>query len=156
MSQNRSDLLDGLHEARTRAGNTEQCLKQILVCASLPDEQLLRMESILDQTHEQQWLLGQCVRRINDVADSSDDAESDLPVTVSRSSGADQHGATALCDLHRAVGEEIDIYADLIEAAEGAGLFETKWVCERILSKKTVVVDWLAVAGRFEASSRPR
>ncbi|GAB7534027.1 hypothetical protein AB4851_12510 [Burkholderia sp. 22PA0099] len=156
MSQRRGDLLDGLHEARALAGHTEQCVRRILACASLHDEQRLKMDAVLDQTIEQRWLLGQCVRRINDVDEADYEAESDTSITPAGACVADQKGATALHSLHCAMRREVDIYAGLIETAEGTGLFETKWVCERILLKKTTVIEWLAAAGRLETPSRSR
>lgn len=148
MSPNRNDLLDQLREARSLGQETEQRLRHVLAQAPAPDPQRPGMETLLVRTIEHQKLLGQSVMRIEDTGTPN---RSDMPDAAAGQSGPkapDGPRSPALLDLRNAIRREVDLYSDLIEIAEATGFYETKWVCEGILSEKSSTIEWLGAAAR--------
>ncbi|MEX3630182.1 MAG: hypothetical protein VB138_12660 [Burkholderia sp.] len=146
MSPNRNDLLDQLREARSLGRETEQRLRHVL--AQAPDPQRPGMETLLAQTIEHQKLLGQSVMRIEDTGTPSRSDMPDAAAGQASPEAADGPRSPALLDLRDAILREVDLYSELIETAEATGFYETKCVCEGILSRKSSTVEWLGTAAR--------
>ncbi len=156
MPPNRNDLLDQLREARSLGRETEQRLRHVLSRALASDEQRPEMETLLTQTIEQQRLLGQSVMRIEDIGTPAGDAVSEIPAMPAGPAAGDDRQSPSLINLRDALLREVDFYADLIETAEATGFFETKWVCEGILSQKSSTIAWLGPASRPNQPERSR
>lgn len=148
MPPNRNDLLDQLREASSLGRETEQRLRHVLSQAPASDEQRSEMKNLLTQTIEQQRLLGQSVMRIEDTGTPAGDAVPEAPATPAGPAAGDDRQSPSLIELRDALLREVDFYADLIATAEITGFFETKWVCEGILSQKSSTVAWLGTASR--------
>ena len=104
------------------------------------------MQTLLAQTIEQQGLLSAAVSRIEDTQASTlpgspDTSTSSAHVNPGAANAQDTH---ALLDLREDMLREVELYAELIETAESTGFFETKFVCEGILSRKSATIEWLA------------
>lgn len=149
MPLNRNDLLDQLREARSLGQETEQRLRRVLAQeVPAPDPQRPGMETLLAQTIEHQQLLGQSVMRIEDTRTASHNDMPDAAAQASFEAADDERQSPVLRDLRDAILREVDLYAELIETAEATGFYETKWVCEGILSQKSSTIEWLGTAAR--------
>ncbi|AJK49452.1 hypothetical protein [Burkholderia plantarii] len=144
-SPNRDDLLHLLHAACASGAEMERRLRRLLTHEP-PAARSRKLEDLLAQTIEQQGLLRAAVNRIEDtpppVHDSPDAATAPIPID----SGAHEaERAHALFHLREDMLREAELYARLIETAESAGFFETRFVCEGILSQKSATVEWLGM-----------
>ncbi|MBJ9659354.1 MULTISPECIES: hypothetical protein [Burkholderia] len=142
-SPNRSDLLHLLREAHASGEEMERRLRRLLVQGSraAPGPE---MQALLAQTIEQQGLLNAALSRIEDTQGTARQGSPDaatMPIPADTAANAqDTH---ALLDLRDDMLREVGLYAELIETAESTGFFETKFVCEGILSRKSATIEWL-------------
>jgi hypothetical protein len=104
------------------------------------------IESFLTQTLDQQRLLLECISRIGDGEVSSGSLKGSF--TVMHHCASDQPVYDVLHDLALArtlTLEDIELYSSVIESAESGGFFETRHVCEGLLSQKSSMADWLSL-----------
>jgi len=100
----------------------------------------------LKQSLDQQLLVRDCFRRIQGgepidrLADVFDAAECRPLSTDQR----DEVVGDELAGVRALIRKEIDIYSSCIATSESSGFFETKLVCERILSQKFALASWLS------------
>ncbi|NIE82587.1 MULTISPECIES: hypothetical protein [unclassified Burkholderia] len=144
-SPNRNDLLHLLREAHASGEGMERRLRHLLAQDSHAAGGQA-MQTLLAQTIEQQGLLSAAVSRIEDTQASTlpgspDTSASPAHVNPGAANAQDTH---ALLDLREDMLREVELYAELIETAESTGFFETKFVCEGILSRKSATIEWLA------------
>jgi len=146
MTDQRQDLLHLLQDAYALAQNVEQSLRQFSDRHASHAELASPIKVCLTQTLEQQRLLGECVRRIEDGSRQiSHSTEADLaamqPAPADESADDVRHD---LAHMRALILREIDLYSSGIAAAESSGFFETRLVCEAILSQKSSMAAWLS------------
>ncbi|WP_246794477.1 hypothetical protein [Burkholderia perseverans] len=141
---NRDDLLRLLREACVSAAEMERRLRRLLIHEP-PAAPSRKLETLLAETIEQQGLLRAAVSRIEDTPIPAMHGSPDTATApISTGSGAGEtQDARALLQLREDMLREAELYARLIETAESTGFFETKFVCEGILSRKSATFEWL-------------
>jgi ferritin-like metal-binding protein YciE len=145
MSDQRQDLLQLLQDAYASAQNVERLLRQFSDRHASHAELASPINACLTQTLDQQRLLGECLRRIEDGSHVAHLATADF--TALQQAPADQSADDVAHDLARVralILSEMDLYASGIATAESSGFFETRLVCEEILSQKSSMAAWLS------------
>jgi ferritin-like metal-binding protein YciE len=145
MIDQRQDLLNLLRDAYALAQNVEQLLRQFydrLAGRAMP---VSAIEACLQQSLDQQRLLGECLRRIE--GDGQVPRSNNVLPAAVQQSEEDQSTDDAHDDLSRVralILQEMDVCSSCIAAAESSGFFETKLACERILSQKSAMAARLS------------
>jgi hypothetical protein len=91
-------------------------------------------------------VLCECLHRIDDFKQTPRSIENEGRVSIRQSAGQSEDDALQDLDhLHALILEGIDLYHSGIETAESSGFFETRFVCEGILTQKSLMTEWLSL-----------
>ncbi|MDR5798020.1 DUF892 family protein [Caballeronia sp. LZ008] len=143
MTDLRSELLDLLQKAYALASGQEKCLRRIQDALAVDLLPASAIDTFLTQTIDEQQSLRECLRRICDDAEASRTENSVLAdMRYGREANPMQEVRRDLVDVGEFIHEGVDVYRAIAAASEASGFFETKLVCERILSQKGSMALW--------------
>ena len=146
MTDQRQDLLCLLQSAYASAQGLEQLLRRFSYRHARHVGLATPIAAFLTQTLDEQRMLGECLQRIEDgehtprllanagfaaIQQPGDQSEDDAP--------------HQLAHVHALILEQIDLYHCGIATAESCGFFETRFVCEGILTQKSLMTEWLSL-----------
>jgi ferritin-like metal-binding protein YciE len=146
MSDQRQELLRLLQRAYALAQNVEPLLRRFSDRHATHVGLAAAMDAFLTQTLDQQRVLRECLQRIEDGEHTPRLLANGGLAANLRPAG--QSGDDALRDLAHVralILEEIDLYHSGILIAESSGFFETRFVCEGILTQKSLMSEWLSL-----------
>ncbi|WP_133646423.1 DUF892 family protein [Paraburkholderia flava] len=150
MADPRQDLLHVLRRAYALAQDVERSLKQFSDRHAGQAALAGPVTACLTQTLDQQRMLAECLRRIDNGTplppSSQADSTAVRPLSADRSNQSTDDAVHELTRIHVLVLQEIDVYSSGIATAESGGFFETRLVCEGILLQKSTMAAWLSRA----------
>ncbi|MBK5152853.1 DUF892 family protein [Burkholderia sp. R-69608] len=89
--------------------------------------------------------ISHCIGRIDGDENNRQVQMQNLPVSAETGIEESQESLDAnLAKLRREANRGVAFYTSVVAAAEVGGFFETKLVCEAILSQKTSMANWLS------------
>lgn len=146
MKEQRQNLLCVLQNAYVLAQNVEQLLRRFGDQHARHVRLATPVQSFLAQTIDEQRVLCECLHRIDDFKQTPRSFAKEGDVSSREPAGQSEDDALQDLDhLHALILEGIDLYHSGIETAESSGFFETRFVCEGILTQKSLMTEWLSL-----------
>jgi ferritin-like metal-binding protein YciE len=144
MSDRRQDLLCVLQSAYALGQSVEQVLRRASNRRARRVGPVTSIDALLAQTLDQQRMLRECLKRIDDGEPTSKRSTAGS-AAVARPAGQSENDLLHdLAEVRALTVQEIELYHSGIAAAESSGFFETRFVCEGILTQKSLMIEWLA------------
>ncbi|MEP9327144.1 hypothetical protein PPMP20_29015 [Paraburkholderia phymatum] len=104
------------------------------------------IDAFLSRTLDQQWVLLEWLHRIEDDEHAPRLSANGGIVAIPRSAIQSENNALHdLAHVRALILEEIDLHHSGIAIVKSSGLFETKFVCEVILTQKSLMSEWLSL-----------
>ncbi|WP_224013681.1 hypothetical protein [Paraburkholderia tropica] len=143
MKTTRENLLELLWTSYAAGQALAKPLKELSAAVPNPGEVTDLTRQLVSKTIYHQTLLLQCLSRIDSnpthlLTNDSDNASENCRKTLTDTNVPDKLAHLRSCLLNRT-----DLLYLVIDAAESTGFFETKWVCESILTEISSVVSKL-------------
>jgi ferritin-like metal-binding protein YciE len=148
MGNEREALLVLLHRVLAMEREAELLLRKFHALPALDAELASHAAACLDETLEHRRLIGNCIKRIEGKTDENDVSSPTPMPNLPTIRETDVAGPPASPDanlerLYQELTLEIASYTSVVAAAESAGFFETRLVCDSILSHKSSMANWL-------------
>lgn len=146
MGNERRDLLSLLGSAHAIELDAERLLRK-LNTGPVPDAELaLHIATSLREALEHRMQMASCIARINGTGneEGAQPFLGDIPAIPQARLGEPLESESA--DLERLYDEitrEIATQTSLVALAEAGGFFETRLICDAVLSQKSITAAWL-------------
>lgn len=145
MANERQNLMILLQSADAIERDVERLLRQIHACP-VPDPPLAtRISGCLEETIRHRDSISHCIGRIDGDENNPQVQVQNQPASAETGIEESQGSLDAnLAKLYQEANRGVAFYTSVIAAAEAGGFFETKLVCEAILSQKSSMANWLS------------
>ena len=145
MANERPYLMTLLQSADAIEQDAERLLRQIHMCSVADPPLATRISVCLEETIRHRDSISHCIGRIEGDENSPQVQTQNLPASVETGIEASQESLDAsLTELYREANRGIAFYTSVVVAAEAGGFFETRLVCDAILSQKSSMANWLS------------
>ncbi|TDG03700.1 hypothetical protein E1N52_33520 [Paraburkholderia guartelaensis] len=155
MKASRENLIDLLRATRFAGQLPVRLLRRFSARQTNPDVQSEPVEAFLSTALVHQSLLSQCLLRIDGTTEPRRLSEDENPEEDNREDLTGLHVSGELIHLRSSVLQQIELLSSVIDAAESTGFFETKLVCEGILTEKASLASKLAAMISVEDALSP-
>ncbi|MEI7294435.1 hypothetical protein WCQ02_20025 [Paraburkholderia tropica] len=155
MKASRENLIDLLRTTHFAGQLPVRLLRRFSAHQSNPGIQSEPVKAFLSTALVHQSLLSQCLSRIDGTSEPRRLSENENSGEENRGDIIGLHVSGELIQLRSSVLQQIELLCSVIDAAESTGFFETKLVCEGILTEKASLASRLAAMISVEDALSP-